>query len=295
MNFKVFVETIVHQLQERMGEHYEIKVTEVMKNNGIRLTGIIMMKQSDQVSPTIYLEEPYRRFCGGAGVEAILDDIVMLYEAQAKEINLDMHFFCDYQCVKDRIFHKLINYDKNRKLLEDVPHFKWCDLAVVFYYAMKEEILGKASILIHKNHSKMWGQSVNDLYRTAQYNMKRWMPELMVPMETLVGDLTGIRMEERHETALYVLTNKEKLYGASALLYSDQMRDLADRLQTDLLILPSSVHEVLLLPDEREKDYIFYKRMVAEVNETQVEPEEILSGSLYRYNRKKAEIKEIYV
>ncbi len=295
MNFNVFVETIVQQLQKRMGEVYEIRVTEVTKNNDIRLTGIIMLKRSDRISPTIYLEEPYRRFRGGAGIEAIVDDIVMLYEAQVRDVDLDMQFFCEYECVKDRIFHKLINYEKNRKLLEDVPHFRWCDLAIVFYYLMKEKTLGNATILIHENHSKMWGQSASDLYRTAQHNMKRRMPDLMVPMEKLVGELTGIQIEDMPETDLYVLTNKEKFYGASAMLYSDQMRVLADRLQSDLLILPSSVHEVLLLPDDTGKDYSFYRKMVAEVNETQVEPEEILSGSLYRYERKKAEIKEIYV
>lgn len=295
MDFNVFVDNIVALLKEKMGEDYEIKVTKVVKNNDIHLTGVIMMKKADSVSPTIYLEELYQEYCAGTDIQEIVDKIAELYEAQLRDIKLDMNFFSDFKYVKGRIFHKIIHYEKNKKLLEDVPHFKWCDLAVVFYYAMEEEILGRASVLIHNNHLDMWEQSVDALYRIAQENMRRSMPEMLVPMWELIESITGGRSEGAEDIRMYVLTNRDKLYGASAMLYSDKIRELADKLQSDLLILPSSVHEVLLLPDDREKEYDFYRRMVEEVNTTQVEPEEILSYSLYRYVREKAEIEEIIV
>lgn len=295
MDFNVFVEKIVALLKEKMGEDYDIKVTKVVKNNDIHLTGIIMMKKSDSVSPTIYLEELYQEHCAGTDIQEIVDKIAELYEAQLRDIKLDMNFFSDFKYVKSRIFHKIIHYEKNKKLLEDVPHFKWCDLAVVFYYAMEEEILGRASVLIHNNHLDMWGQSVDALYQIAQENMRRSMPEMLVPMWELIDSITGGRSEGAEDIRLYVLTNRDKLYGASAMLYSDKISELADKLQSNLLILPSSIHEVLLLPDDREKEYDFYRQMVEEVNTTQVEPEEILSYSLYRYDREKAEIEEINV
>ncbi len=120
------------------------------------------------------------------------------------------------------------------------------------------------------------------------------MPALFIPMQELICEMTGISLEE-NDVKMYVLTNKEKMYGASAMLYSDEIAGLSERLNSDILILPSSVHEVLLLPDDREHKYDFYRRMVKEVNTTQVDPEEILSYSLYRYSRKKAEIEEIIV
>ena len=100
-----------------------------------------------------------------------------------------------------------------------------------------------------------------------------------------MGEYTFIQM--------YVLTYQETVYGGAAMLYSDQMKKLAERWQMDLLILPSSIHEVLLLPDDGQNEYAFYRQMVEEVNTTQVEPEEVLSYSLYRYCREKAEIEEI--
>lgn len=293
MNYREFTETIAELLRERMGADYEVKVTEVTKNNGVSLTGIIMMRESDRISPTVYLEEPYRQYRAGVDLQEIVDKIVELYESQMKDFDLDIESFKEFECVRDRVFHKIINYEKNRKLLEDVPYFRWCDLAVVFYYAVEDKIMGRASILIHNNHLAMWEQTADDLYRIAQYNMRQRMPELLVPMQELVEEMTGVQLHQTDEIQMYVLTNQAKLNGASAMLYSDKIRELADRLQSDLMILPSSVHEVLLMPDNREQEYAFYRQMVEEVNTTQVEPEEILSYSLYRYSREKAEIEEI--
>lgn len=294
MNFNEFVENIVKALQEKMGKNYEIKATEITKNNDIQLTGIIMMRETDKVSPTIYLEEPYRQYSEGTDLNEIVDRIAALYEEQMKDLHLDMHFFSEFEYVKDRVFHKLINYSQNKKLLKDVPHIKWCDLAVVFYYSMEEEKLGRASVLIHNNHLDVWNQTAETLYQTAQQNMRRNMPELLVPLQELVSDMTGARLEE-NDMKIYILTNKEKMYGASAMLYSDKISKLAASLDSDFLILPSSVHEVLLLPDVPDQKYAVYRQMVKEVNTTQVEPEEILSYNLYRYNRKKAGIEEITV
>lgn len=293
MNYRKFTATIVKLLRERMGADYEVKITEVTKNNGVVLTGVIMMRKSDRISPTIYLEEPYRQYLAGTELQEIVDRIVELYQEQMKDFNLDIDSFKEFEYVRDRIFHKMINYEKNRKLLEDVPHFKWCDLAVVFYYAVEEKLMGRASILIHNNHLVMWEQTADALYRIAQNNMRQRMPELLIPMQDLVEEMTGVKLHRTDEIRMYVLTNRAKLNGASAMLYSDKIGELAKRLQSDLMILPSSVHEVLLLPDDHEQEYAFYRQMVEEVNTTQVEPEEILSYNLYRYSREKAEIEEI--
>ena len=293
MDYKKFTETIVAMLQEKMGAEYEVKATDVTKNNDIQLVGVIMMRESDRMSPTIYLEEPYRQYRAGIDMQEIVEKIVELYSEKMKDIDLDIDSFRDFQYVRDRIFYKLINYEKNTKLLEAVPHFRWCDLAVVFYYGVEENVLGRASILIHNNHLAMWDQTADTLYRIAQYNMKKSLPELLIPMQELVEEMTGIKLDQSEDIKMYVLTNRAKLNGASAMLYSEKIRELADKLQSDLLILPSSVHEVLLLPDDSEHQYDFYRQMVEEVNTTQVEPEEILSFSLYCYNKDKAEIEEI--
>lgn len=294
MNFTEFTDAIVELLKKKTKDTCTVTVTRVLKNNDVRLTGIVIMEEADSVSPTIYLEEPYRQYQDGMSLSEIAEEIMALYEKHTHNIKLDMDFFRDFSQVEDRIFHKLVNYEKNKALLQDVPWFRWHDLAVTFYYAMEEKAFGRASILIHNSHLDMWGQSAEAIYRTARRNMKQGMPELLMPMQKLLEEMVGVTMEE-NGMSLYVLTNREKLFGASAMLYSEKIKELADRLQTDLLILPSSVHEVLLLPDDRNQEYDFYRQMVNEVNTTQVDPEEILSFGLYRYNREKSEIEEIAV
>lgn len=293
MDFNVFTDNIVNVLQQRMGHEYDVKVTKVTKNNDIELTGVVLMKESDNLSPTIYLDGLFKEYQDGAYIEDLAEQIIRLYKEQLPAGRLDMDFFRNFEQVKDRIFYKLVSYDKNRKMLEKLPYYKWNDLAIIFYYAMEEERIGRASITIHHQHLKMWEQSLDTLYAVAQENMKKSMPELLVSMKDLLEETTGLKMGEDTYLPMYVLTNQEKVYGAAAMLYSEHMKKLAERWQTDLLILPSSIHEVLLLPDDGQNEYAFYKQMVEEVNTTQVEPEEVLSYSLYRYCREKAEIEEI--
>ncbi len=155
-------------------------------------------------------------------------------------------------------------------------------------------MLGKASIAVRNDHIRQWRQTAETLFAAAQENMAEKMPELLVPMQKLLEEMTGLDTQDEYSVPMYVLTNQEKTFGASALLYSKKIKYLAKIWQKDLLILPSSVHEVLILPDDGERDYDFYRQMVKEVNTTQVDPEEILSESLYRFNRKKEEIEEIF-
>lgn len=293
MDFNVFTDNIVNVLQQRMGHEYDIKVTKVTKNNDIELTGLVLMKESDNLSPTIYLDGLFAEYQDGAYIEDLAEQIIRFYKEQLPAGRLDMDFFQNFEQVKDRIFYKLVSFDKNRKMLEKLPYYKWNDLAIIFYYAMEEERIGRASITIHHQHLKMWEQSLDTLYAVAQENMKKSMPELLVSMKELLEETTGLKMGEDTYLPMYVLTNQEKVYGAAAMLYSEHMKKLAERWQTDLLILPSSIHEVLLLPDDGQNEYAFYRQMVEEVNTTQVEPEEVLSYSLYRYCREKAEIEEI--
>lgn len=294
MNFKEFTESIAELLEQKTEGNCTITVKEVIKNNDVHLTGVIIMRESDNICPTIYLEGSYQRYQEGDSLEEIAEEILTVYEKHARDTNLNMEFFRDFSLVEGRIFHKVINYEMNLGLLKDVPHFRWHDLAVVFYYSMDRVISGAASILIHNCHLDMWKQTAEKIYLIAQRNMKQKMPELLVSMKELMEELAGIEVDETI-LLLYMLSNREKMFGASAMLYSEKIKGLADRLGSDLLILPSSIHEVLLLPEQRDQRYDFYRQMVKEVNTTQVDPEEILSFNLYRYDRQKEEIEEVAV
>lgn len=157
MNFNEFTDEVVALLKEKMGSTCTVTVTEVLKNNNVRLTGIVIKEETCSIAPTVYLETPYKRYQEGISLEVIAEEIRDEYEKYAHNLQLDMDFFKDFSQVKGGIFHKVINYEKNKELLKDVPYIKWHDLVVVFYYAMEEAVFGKATILIYNSHLAMWG------------------------------------------------------------------------------------------------------------------------------------------
>lgn len=243
MDFETFVDSIVEALQEKMGDAYEVRVIRVTKNNGVEMTGVAIIRQEDSIFPTIYLEGLYAEYLQGESIDSLAGRIINCHEEQSMTLDLDMDFFHDYGSVKDRIFYKLVSFAENKKFLEDAPHLRWHDLAIVFYYALKDEVMEGASITINRQHMMMWRQNAESLYRTAGRNTKRNMPELLVSIRELVEDMTGITVQGEDDLPMYVLTNADKRFGAAAMLYSEQMSELAEKFGCDLLILPSSVHE----------------------------------------------------
>ncbi|MDD6810803.1 MAG: DUF5688 family protein [Lachnospiraceae bacterium] len=296
MVFEQFKEKVCNALRDSMGDEYEISDREVIKNNGVILKGIIINKKGSNVSPTIYIDELYADYEEGRAFGDIIYDILCAYQRNAKDIHMDMEFFTQYEQVQKRVLYKLIHEESNRKLLEDIPYIKWNDLAIVFYYAMEEEHIGKATILIRNSHLKMWGIDKYRLYEHAKNNMAQLLPEELIPIKKILHELLSqglkvdinedeIELPKRADSIMYVLTNRDRIFGAASILYSEEMKKLTRKFNKNLIILPSSVHEVILVPDDEIAEKSFYKNMVKEVNDTQVEPEEILSYSVYYYDR----------
>lgn len=302
MKLEQFGNKICDMLREAMGTGYEVMFREVTKNNGVRLHGITITGKESNVSPTVYIDELYEEYEAGRAFCDIVYDILCVYKKNAREIQMDMGFFTQFAQAKGRILYKLIHRESNGELLAEVPYIRWNDLAIVFYYVFEDDRFGKATILIRNSHLAMWKISLSDLYETAETNMLRMRPEEILPVRQLIQEFMerksysaagrsemeieeGVRTAIERNTAMYVLSNCERVFGASALLYSRSMKRLAGELNKNLIILPSSVHEVILVPDDGITEKEFYREMVREVNDTQVDPEERLSYSVYYYDR----------
>ena len=298
-----FGDNVRVSLVEIMGSDYEIVFKEVAKNNNVCLHSIMINKKGSNVAPSIYIDELYEDYMQGRELSEIIDDILEVYEKHASEIKMDMSFFTQFETVKDRILYKLIHWESNTKLLEDIPHIKWNDLAIVFYYLFEDERFGKATILIKSSHLAMWKIDCETLYKNARFNMPRLQPDDMIPIRQVIKDIvlsynrshmdiTAAGLLQGYDDVMngqgpimYLLSSRDKYFGAAVLLYSKSLKRLAENLNRNLIILPSSVHEVLLVPDDNVTETEFYKDMVKDVNDTQLEPEEILSYNVYYYNR----------
>ena len=293
MEFTNFTTLVQREVEKRAGENYRVKLNDVMKNNGVVLRGITLMQDDSTISPTIYLNPYYDAYENGdTTLGTVIDEVIDTYERNKINRSIDMKFFLNYETVRSRIIFKLINTEKNRELLRDVPYIPFHDLSIVFQCLVSEERFGNASILIHNVHLQLWKVNARELYECALENTPLLQGYELADMDTVLEEmkaLGGIDDEEiedmQQEVPMYVLSNKSRINGASCILYKDILKDFAMVVDKDLYVLPSSIHEVILLPSDGTQESEQLKEMVREINQSQVEKEEVLSDSVYYYRR----------
>lgn len=218
-----------------------------------------------------------------------------------KQDYVDMRHFLNYEAVKSNIVYKLINTERNKELLEDIPYIEFLDLSVVFQCLLSQNESRLETLLIHNVHTKLWDVTVVDLYKAAKENTGRLLPYEIKNMADVIDEILKAEGTEqfKHEDCMaepesnklmYVLSNQKRIDGAVSMIYPGLLRDFADKIGSSFYIIPSSVHEVLLLPSENPEDRENLKDMVKEINDTQMEAEEILSYSLYWFDNIKGKI-----
>lgn len=315
INFKSFTQIMLSYLKEKLGENYTVFAHNVKKNNGIELTGVVISRTGCNTSPTFYIDDIYHR---GITEEEIKREAERIYDqfqrAEVKE-DLDFSDFLDYQKVKEKVVVKLINAEKNKELLTEIPHKLFYDLALVVYYPVQEiPFEGKAAILVYHTHRKQWGVDEEELLEEAVKNTPRLFPGKIESMAHVMRQILsaefgksfseeelcklGISEEEwaeilmlpnrqngKRSIPMYVLSNRQKLYGAVCMLYPDLLKNFTDKIGQDCYILPSSIHEVILVPADAVSGGEELREIVTDINRTQVAEEEVLADSVYFYNR----------
>lgn len=296
MNINEFAQKVCRAVGEELGAKYNVELKEVRKNNGVMLHGLLISSGEGNVVPTIYLEHFFRVYEEGMTFGEIIRRLLEVHGQDVPARNIDMEFFRSYEKVCDRICYRLIGRAGNEELLKDIPFVDFLDMAICFFYAYKGESLGEGSIMIHNSHMEMWKCGVADLMERAQQNTPKLFPWQCCTMEEVLREVTDKKLQEElltKEVPMRVLSNHQRMNGAVCLIYQGVMEKLAEEHQADLYILPSSIHEVILLPDSGKENPDDLKSMIVQVNRTQVAPEEVLSDSLYRYDRGKRRVEII--
>lgn len=191
-----------------------------------------------------------------------------------------MHFE-DFETVKRNLAFRLIGQEKNRELLRNIPHVDFLDLAMIFEVYLGLDGKNAYSMVITNEDMNVWNMDAEELYRTAKANAPIVKPASLRGLK----EALGVRHAEGEREIFYVLTNETTVYGAAAMLYEGELRKASDQMGGDLVILPSSIHEVLLAPWVSKTDSRAMKEIVRRVNETEVPDEEQLSDHVYWYIR----------
>ena len=294
-----FVAVVKEAVEASLGDGYVVSINEVLKNNGTRLTGMTIRTEESNVAPTIYLEGMFERYkAGDAAVPVIVSEIISVYESHKVTMPFDASMVTDFSACQSKICYKLVNADRNRELLADAPHIIVCDdLAVLFYILVSNDGEGTATITVRNNMADLWGVEEDELFKIALLNTQRLFRGSVMSMASVMMDLLSDRMDDEYSSEffdmvvsedmvpMYVCSNSQKVNGAGVILYKDLLKQFAEKTGSDFYILPSSIHETLLVPVSDQMEVEALRSMVREVNATQVAPEEVLSDNVYIYRR----------
>ncbi len=288
MEYHLFLREVKGQVAVMLGDGFEVELRTVTKNNSVILDGIVIRRGEERVSPTIYLNGYYGEYMRGASIEQITEEIMALYESNNAGIDVDVEFFSSFEKIKDRIVFKLVHYEKNKQLLLQIPHVRFLDMAIVFYYLVCSDELHHASILLHNSHMELWKKEVSELLAIAKQNAQKILEFRINHIEDILREEFGEEFpEEKSEASIpmYVLSNQSKLNGAACMLYPDVLKDFSDKMESDLFLLPSSIHELIVIPQRCGAKPEELRELVRDTNDNHVEAEEILSYSVYQYSR----------
>ena len=286
MSYKQFCERMKDILQQYYGVESNVKLHTVQKVNGVVLHGITVMKEGVSIVPTLYLESYYDELNRGMPLNDIVHRFILEYDKASIHDDFDISFFEFYDKVKPHLGYKLINYEMNRELLQEVPHKRYLDLAIVCYCNIVDDRLGKGTILIRNEHLDIWKIEKDILIRDSLKNMPLIFPPEVINMADLLKELYDDPAQLIcGKLPMYVLTTRARMYGAAAILYSGQLEAIAREVDDDFYLLPSSIHEIIILPKKYGTDEEYLSQMVDEINHEQVDIEEILSNHAYLYSR----------
>ena len=260
-------------MDELVARGYEVQATEVVKN-GVELKGITIGNGS--IRPTIYTEQ----FENADNVDWVVDKIIESYEEASKSIpTFNVENLMNWDYVKTRL--QLCIQKKGN---EDIVKRNFLDLEQY----VRVRVSNDGTFKVKPEHLDKFGITEDVLFHAAWDCTKPEITE--TSMAEIMAEMMGEDVRELEEQMIasgqmqMVISNKSKTFGAVAICDTEMLTKIANKYDSDLAILPSSIHEciVMLMENIHLSELTV---MVQDVNETQVDPEEQLSDHAYMFNR----------
>ena len=234
MLYHTFLSAVRQQLEKRLGDGYVLTIHRIPRNNGLSLDGLSICEKGSRVAPTLYLNSCYQRFQSGTPLEQLLDELLSLYRQSLANNPFDLNLLEQAESVRPRVAYRLINAQSNRELLKTLPHIPVLDLAKVFYLDLGADERGAMTVRITSAHLAHWGMDLETLSRLADENTPRLFPARILSIGEALGELMRSgRREAGHP--LYILSNQNGISGAACMLYTDILKDFADRMKANLV------------------------------------------------------------
>lgn len=284
MDYEVFKNVIAERIKEFLPSVYaefRVSIVDVPKINGMR-EAMILAFESDgcrMSGPNIYLDDLYEEFSECGDLDEILHDTAQIIIGFTGTQNLSKNGEVNLEGYRDFVVHMLINTEMNRELLKNAPHREFFDLSVIYRLAIPEpDGNGYLTALITNDMLDEMRVSADELDELADKNSRRELPTQLF----------------RLGPYLTMMTTDAKMYGAINLLRTDEIKKISDEMDGSLYLLPSSVHDLMVLKDDGRHMEKGLFEMIKSGNEKCNDRDENLSYNIYYYDREKGKIEVRY-
>ena len=287
MDYKTYKESLREKVQEELGENVSVYYTEMVKNNKVKKEALVLQTKEENTTPMIYVDSLLEAYACTGNIEESKNTVLEIYKRR-DDVLAEWNGF-DWEQVKPYVRIRLVRMDGNEEYLKDKPYKKVLDLAMIFVVLLNEKE-GEMAAQVLWTQMEAWGIDIEELYLTAIENFRK--------EEFIITNMTSLFPAELAEELemgidMYIFSTKNRIHGARAMLRVDMLKTFANEKGCNLFILPSSVHEVLLVCDEKGICVEGLKAMVSSVNSDPdaIAVEEVLSDSVYYYDRRKGKIR----
>ena len=299
MNYELFKEVVAEKFTEFMPEEYkncQVDVHSVTKVNKT-MDALNLVPTGDeryQTSPTIYINNMYEHYKECDDLQAVLQAGAETMQKAFQELP-NVGQMVDFDHAKDNIVMVLINTEQNKSMLESVPNRQFQDLSIIYRWVIDKDKEGISSTIVNNGLAEKLGMNEVQLYNAAVENTIRLFPPTIKSMNDVIRDMfikdgmpdeiADMMIGEVPENnMMYVISNERGVNGAVSMLYEENLHQLAEKLETDLYIMPSSIHETIAVSCDMG-DPNELAQMVNEINMDQVALEERLSNQVYHYDK----------
>ena len=286
MDYKTYKDSLREKVQEELGENVSVYYTEMIKNNKVKKEALVLQTKEENTTPMIYVDSLLEAYACTGNIEESKNTVLEIYKRR-DDVLADWNGF-GWEQAKPYVRIRLVKMEENEEYLKDRPYKKVLDLAMIFVVLLNEKE-GEIAAQVSWMQTEAWGIDTEELYRAAMDNLRK--------EEFTITNMTFLFPAELAKVMpmgidVYVFSTKNRIQGARAMLRLDMLKKFADEKRCNLFILPSSVHEVLLICDEKGICAAGLKEIVKSVNGDSevIEAEEVLSDTVYYYDREKGKV-----
>ncbi len=264
-------------------------VIELQKANKVNYTdreSVCLRNMETDISPNVYMDEMYKQYQNGISIQEQARRIEMLLKnTSQQEFNLDI----SEEMIMENCFPQIIGKNNNEELLKTVPYRTVADdMALI----VRVDVGDSGSFIVNDNLLQRYKISKNELLDRVIDNLTK-KPYELKSLGEMVEHMIGTSQQEIPNVVpkIMVLTNVRNVYGATEIINQKAMKEALTEMDAEkngCLIIPSSLHEVLLVPIQEGEDVYAakesLKEMVRAVNDSTLNKSDLLSYSVYYCN-----------